>query len=219
MLSTGMIPGITGRSTPRWSQRVDELEVVVRLEEELRDPEVGLGELLRRVAPVALERRGARVRLGVHGDADREVADAPGEADQVDGVLELARGAGRGPSAGRRRGRGRSRSPSPGSGSTISSSSARVCAAHVRCAIAVIDVSWLMCTTRSCVRSRVVPPAPYVTDTYDGCSGSSSRERALELLLRLGGARREELERDRASAGEDVADLGHVDLLVVAGPT
>src|SRR6187399_1061099 len=31
-----------------------------------------------------------------------------------------------------------------------------------------------MCTTRSWVRSRVVPPAPYVTDTYDGASGSSS---------------------------------------------
>ena len=57
----------------------------------------------------------------------------------------------------------------------ISESWARVWAAHVRWAIALIDVSRLMRTTRSCVRSRVDPPAPYVTDTNDGCSGSSSR--------------------------------------------
>ena len=40
--------------------------------------------------------------------------------------------------------------------------------------MAVIDVSRLMRTTRSWVRSRVDPPAPYVTDTNEGLSGSSS---------------------------------------------
>ena len=44
--------------------------------------------------------------------------------------------------------------------STIPTSSARVWAAQVRWAIAVIVVSRLMPTTRSWVRARVVPPAP-----------------------------------------------------------
>jgi hypothetical protein len=44
----------------------------------------------------------------------------------------------------------------------------------VRWAIGVIDVLRRMSTTRSWVRSRVDPPAPYVTDTYEGPRGSSS---------------------------------------------
>jgi hypothetical protein len=40
--------------------------------------------------------------------------------------------------------------------------------------MAVIVVVRRMSTTMSCVRSRVVPPAPYVTDTYEGARDSSS---------------------------------------------
>ncbi len=155
-----MIPGITGLSTPMRAQCVDEVEVVMRLEEELRDREVGLCELLGAVTTVRLDRRRARMRLRMHGHADREVADGPGEADELDGVMELTLGelevGGRIPAQSED-------VLDPGVGvalRTIVSSSARVCAAQVRCAIAVIRVSRLMRTTISWVRSRVVPPAP-----------------------------------------------------------
>ena len=46
---------------------------------------------------------------------------------------------------------------------------------HVRCAIGTIDVCFAMRSVIAIVRSRVVPPAPYVTETNVGCSGSSSR--------------------------------------------
>ena len=56
MLVAGMIPGITGLSTPR-PRGLDEVEVVLGVEEELGDGEVGRGQLLGGVAPVALARR------------------------------------------------------------------------------------------------------------------------------------------------------------------
>ncbi len=45
---------------------------------------------------------------------------------------------------------------------------------HVRCAIGIIDVSRAMRSVIATVRSRVPPPAPYVTDTNVGSRCSSS---------------------------------------------
>jgi hypothetical protein len=84
----GMMPGITGLSTP-WACATHELEVVVGLEEELRHREVGNGQLLRRMATVGLDVGGTRVRLGVRGDSDGEVADATNQTHEIDRVLEL----------------------------------------------------------------------------------------------------------------------------------
>src|SRR6266511_3810237 len=106
-------------------------------------------------------------------DADRELADTADQVDEIDRVLELARGQVEvlGWVATQREHVLDARA-------AVARHDllelARVCAAHVRCAIAVIPVSRLIRVTMSCVRSRVVPPAPYVTDTYEGASGSSS---------------------------------------------
>jgi hypothetical protein len=56
----------------------------------------------------------------------------------------------------------------------ISAISARVWPWHVRWAIGVIEVSRRTQLTISWVRALVLPPAPYVTDTKLGASGSSS---------------------------------------------
>lgn len=45
---------------------------------------------------------------------------------------------------------------------------------HVRCGITSIAVLCLIRSTNSCVRSRVPPPAPYVTLTHAGCNGCNS---------------------------------------------
>ncbi len=50
--------------------------------------------------------------------------------------------------------------------------SARVAPTQVRCAAGFSGVSLMMRETVACVRSRVDPPAPYVTDTNDGDSGA-----------------------------------------------
>ena len=84
-----MMPAITGLSTPRRPQALDQVEVVVGVEEELGDGEVGRGQLLGGVASVALARRRARVRFGMRGDAHREVADLADEPHELDRVLEL----------------------------------------------------------------------------------------------------------------------------------
>ena len=91
MLVAGMIPAITGLSTPRSREALDEVEVVVGVEEELRDGEVGRGQLLGGVAPVALPCRRARVRLGCAATPDREVADLAHEVDELDRVVQLTR--------------------------------------------------------------------------------------------------------------------------------
>src|SRR4051794_39086544 len=52
--------------------------------------------------------------------------------------------------------------------------SSAVCPTQVRWAIARIFSSDWIRSTSVTVRSRVLPPAPYVTDTYDGRSGCSS---------------------------------------------
>ena len=92
-LVTGMIPAITGLSTPRAAQALDQVEVVVGVEEELGDGEVGLGELLGGVAPVGLAaRRRPRVRLRDGRRRRPEVADLADEAHELDRVLELAVG-------------------------------------------------------------------------------------------------------------------------------
>ena len=72
---TGMIPAITGLSTPSLREALDQLEIVRGVEEELRDREVGLAQLLGRVPTVRLEALGTRMRLRVRGDPDREVAE------------------------------------------------------------------------------------------------------------------------------------------------
>ncbi len=54
-------------------------------------------------------------------------------------------------------------------------SSSRECPTQVRCASGVIDVSAAIWWVTRTVRSRVEPPAPYVTETNVGCSVSSSR--------------------------------------------
>ena len=59
-------------------------------------------------------------------------------------------------------------------------------------------MSAVMCT----VRSRVVPPAPYVTDTKVGCSGSSSRSAVHSCrspASSLGGKNSNEIERSPAA--------------------
>ena len=53
-------------------------------------------------------------------------------------------------------------------------SSSVVCPTQVRCAIGSIEVSRAIRPVIATVRSRVVPPAPYVTETKVGFSGSSS---------------------------------------------
>ena len=76
-----MIPAITGLSTPRPAQALDQLEVVGGVEEELRDRKVGLAPASRRCGCRSLSRLWRpRVRLRVRGDAHREVADARGRA-------------------------------------------------------------------------------------------------------------------------------------------
>jgi hypothetical protein len=54
-------------------------------------------------------------------------------------------------------------------------SSSRLWPTQVRCASGVIEVSWAIRSVIATVRSRVEPPAPYVTDTNVGFSASSSR--------------------------------------------
>ena len=160
------------------------------VEEELRDREVGLAQLLGGVATVGLEARRAWVRLGVRGDADREVAVLAHEADEIDRVVELAR---RQVEVLRRVAAEGQDVLDPGvavAGDDLGELGSRVCAAQVRCAIAVIDVSRLISTTRSWVRSRVEPPAPYVTETYEGLSGSrrrSVRESTFSISSSRGG--------------------------------
>ncbi len=59
-------------------------------------------------------------------------------------------------------------------------------------------MSAVMCT----VRSRVVPPAPYVTDTNVGCSGSSSRSAVHSWrspASSLGGKNSKEIDRSPAA--------------------
>ena len=63
---------------------------MARLEEELRDAEVGLRQLLGLAEAVGLQAGRGRVRLGEGGDADREVAGRADEAHQVERVVELA---------------------------------------------------------------------------------------------------------------------------------
>ena len=68
-------------------QALDELEVVASVEEELRDREVGLAQLLGGVATVRLDALRAGVRLRVRGDTHREVAVLANEADEIDRVV------------------------------------------------------------------------------------------------------------------------------------
>jgi hypothetical protein len=71
---------------------VDHAQVGAGLEEELRDAEVGHGELRREVAPVGgAVTVGAGVQLGVGGDPDAEVTDLADELDELGGVGELDR--------------------------------------------------------------------------------------------------------------------------------
>ena len=58
--------------------------------------------------------------------------------------------------------------PSAAYVSRIRSSSARVWPTHVRCATGVSGVSRAIRAVMPIVLSRVVPPAPYVTDTNVG---------------------------------------------------
>ena len=84
-------PGDHGLVDPERMEALDEVEVVPGVEEELRDREVGLAELLGGVATVGLDTLRTWVRLRVRGDADREVAVLANEADEIDRVRELAR--------------------------------------------------------------------------------------------------------------------------------
>ena len=85
----GHDPGEHGLVDTVGTQTRDEIEVVLRLEEELRDGEVRLLQLARRPVAIALARGRVRMRLRVGGDADREVADVAHELDQLDGVGQL----------------------------------------------------------------------------------------------------------------------------------
>ena len=85
-----MIPGITRVVTPSSRQVAEELEPDARLEEELRDAEVGSGELLGLAPPVRRPIGRRRMSLGVHRDTDGEVARVTHQLDEVVGVREIA---------------------------------------------------------------------------------------------------------------------------------
>ena len=208
-LVTGMMPGITGVVTPSSSRSSRKSNQTSASKKNCDDAEVGVRELLGLTAPVlgALGRR--RMTFGVHGDTDGEVADLAHELDELGRVLQVARREVQvlGRVAAEREDVLHARVAYR---VRMSSSSARLCAAQVRCAIARHRRLRLIHTTRSCVRSRVEPPAPYVTDTNDGLQRLQVAERLLELGLGRRRLRREELEGVRRALGDDVGDThGH----------
>ena len=73
-----------------YRQLVDHAEVVVGLEEELGDAEVGQAQLVGEVPPVRRRVGRPRVVLREGGDADREIAQLAGELDELGGVGEVA---------------------------------------------------------------------------------------------------------------------------------
>jgi hypothetical protein len=81
----------------------------------------------------------------------------------------------RGPSGGSPRSAMTLRTPAARWAPMIERSSSTVCPTQVRWAIGVSVVSRAIRAVIAAVRSRVEPPAPYVTDTKPGFNGSSSR--------------------------------------------
>src|SRR3954451_12940880 len=103
--------------------------------------------------------------------------------------------------------------PARASESRMSSSSVTVCPTQVRCAIGVIEVSLAIRPVISMVRSRVVPPAPYVTETKVGRSCSSSlidRHRTSSPAASLGGENSKENERSPCVRRVAMLDVGAV---------
>src|SRR3954454_24236301 len=80
--------------------------------------------------------------------------------------------------------------------------SSRECPTQVRCAIGVSVVSLAIPSVTRMVRSRVDPPAPYVTDTNVGCRPSSSRnvdQSCRSPASSLGGKNSKEMDRSPAA--------------------
>ena len=170
---------------------------MVRVEEELRDREVGLGELLGACA----DGRSTDGERGCgSGCAATPIEKSPSgadEPDELDGVVQLARRGARGPAGGSPPRARMFSIPASGYRPTIPSSSARVCAAQVRCAIAVI--------ARLAVDAHDDLVGPLAGRSARAVGDRHERrrqrlelhERPFERCHRLVGARREELERDR----------------------
>ena len=152
--------------------------------------------------------RSPRVGLRVDRDPDGELADAPGQSHELDGMLELT-----GWEVEVRRG--------------VTAEGEDVLDLGVP--VAGDDVLELGAGVRGAGQVRHHGHGRVPIDVHDEVVRAITRratravghghvrrvqwlelgERALELLLGLGGPWREELERDRPSAGENVADLGH----------
>ena len=154
------------RHDARHDRRVD----ADRVDERARSPTPGAGTGSARSPPPAASRPARRrseardgrrrVALGVHGHADRREADLARERDQLDRVAQVALRE-RGVRRQRRVAVQRQQVAHAGRQVALSSatSSARPCAAHVRCASGSSSVPASRATS-SCVRSRVEPPAP-----------------------------------------------------------
>src|SRR4051794_1061042 len=103
-----------------------------------------------------------------------------------------------GPSGGSPRRASTLRMPACRYASRMPTSSARVCPTHVRCAIGSSEVSAAIRPVTRTVVSRVLPPAPYVTDTNVGRYGSSSliaRQSCSSPSASLGGKNSKENDR------------------------
>ena len=154
-----MIPGVTGVVTPSRSRSARKSNHTWGSKKNCETPKSADRELLRLPAPVLGHLRGRGMTLGVHRDTDRERVELARELDQVGGMVELAR---RQVQVLGRIAAQREHVLHAGFGvapEDLLELRARG-AADVRWAIAVIEVCSLIHTTRSCVRSRVVPPAP-----------------------------------------------------------
>ena len=157
----GITPGRTGVVHPSSGQLVDHAQVVVELEEELGDPEVGGRQLDRQVAavpdPVAVR---AGVQLGVGGHADREVAGmVPDQLHQFERVGEVAARV----AAVGGRVTGERQDVADAAGLVLVEQRHDLVTGwptQVRWAIAGNTCSRFTCITMSRVRSRVEPPAP-----------------------------------------------------------
>ena len=197
-----MMPGTIGTSMPAARARA-EVEVVLVVEEELRDQEIDAGvHLAHEILQVRLGARGQRVGLGIAGAAEAEVVTrALDEVRQLVRVGEGARAAARSP-AGRSPPRARMFSI-PAASESCGPGSLRSGPASIRCSSGApwvdADVA-LDRATISTVLRRVEPPAPQVTDTKSGFRRFSSH-RAVEGFVARSVFGREELEGENRVRG------------------
>ena len=137
-LVTGRMPGTIGTVMPAVRGALDEAQIDVGVEEELRDRAGGAGiDLALQIVEIGRGARRLGMGLGIGGDADLEIGDAPQPGDEIGGI---------GIAAGMRRDRPRARRADrraaprcggcrpPSSARATSSISARAAPTQVRCA-------------------------------------------------------------------------------------